>query len=225
MQGASQIKLTAGGGVASPHSPLDVATFTDARAPRRRRSCRELGHLCHRARVHARIDPALGRGRREGDRARPSDGRAHRTAAGRTGHLAQHPAASAGNGRRLSARFGGMAQVSGSTRRHGRRVQLCEEVQDQDGVRHRRPLLRGAREAAGSAPGQPDPLVHACGSARHGDRDQRRTAGALRQAQPLSRQARRRRGRRARRPPAGRRQPGREHQPHRRSRRATSWSS
>ncbi len=28
MMGASQIKLTAGGGVASPHSPLDVATFT-----------------------------------------------------------------------------------------------------------------------------------------------------------------------------------------------------
>jgi imidazolonepropionase-like amidohydrolase len=30
MQGASQIKLTAGGGVASPHSPLDVTTFTEA---------------------------------------------------------------------------------------------------------------------------------------------------------------------------------------------------
>jgi len=30
MLGASQIKLTAGGGVASPHSPLDVVTFTDA---------------------------------------------------------------------------------------------------------------------------------------------------------------------------------------------------
>jgi imidazolonepropionase-like amidohydrolase len=28
MQGASQIKLTGGGGVASPHSPLDVSTFT-----------------------------------------------------------------------------------------------------------------------------------------------------------------------------------------------------
>lgn len=28
MQGASQIKLMAGGGVASPHSPLDVSTFT-----------------------------------------------------------------------------------------------------------------------------------------------------------------------------------------------------
>ena len=29
MQGASQIKLTAGGGVASPHSPLDAVTFTE----------------------------------------------------------------------------------------------------------------------------------------------------------------------------------------------------
>jgi imidazolonepropionase-like amidohydrolase len=29
LQGASQIKLTAGGGVASPNSPLDVATFTE----------------------------------------------------------------------------------------------------------------------------------------------------------------------------------------------------
>jgi imidazolonepropionase-like amidohydrolase len=28
MQGASQLKLTGGGGVASPHSPLDVSTFT-----------------------------------------------------------------------------------------------------------------------------------------------------------------------------------------------------
>src|SRR5262252_4095243 len=29
MQGASQIKLTAGGGVASPHSPIDVSPFTE----------------------------------------------------------------------------------------------------------------------------------------------------------------------------------------------------
>jgi imidazolonepropionase-like amidohydrolase len=29
MLGASQIKLTAGGGIASPHSPLDVTTFTE----------------------------------------------------------------------------------------------------------------------------------------------------------------------------------------------------
>ena len=30
MLGASQIKLTAGGGIASPHSPIDVSTFTEA---------------------------------------------------------------------------------------------------------------------------------------------------------------------------------------------------
>ena len=30
MLGASQVKLTAGGGVASPHSPIDVSTFTEA---------------------------------------------------------------------------------------------------------------------------------------------------------------------------------------------------
>jgi imidazolonepropionase-like amidohydrolase len=30
MHGATQIKLTAGGGVSSPHSPLDVVTFTEA---------------------------------------------------------------------------------------------------------------------------------------------------------------------------------------------------
>jgi imidazolonepropionase-like amidohydrolase len=29
MQGATQVKLTAGGGVASPHSPIDVVTFTE----------------------------------------------------------------------------------------------------------------------------------------------------------------------------------------------------
>ena len=30
MQGASQVKLTAGGGVSSPFSPIDVTTFTEA---------------------------------------------------------------------------------------------------------------------------------------------------------------------------------------------------
>ena len=36
MQGASQIKLTAGGGVASPHSPLDAIHLHRGRAARRR---------------------------------------------------------------------------------------------------------------------------------------------------------------------------------------------
>ena len=51
-----------------------------ARAARRRRSGRELGHLRHRARLHARLDPAGDRRRREVHRARPPDGRSDRQA-------------------------------------------------------------------------------------------------------------------------------------------------
>ena len=42
MHGASQIKLTAGGGVTSPHSPLDAVTFTEPEVPLRWRR-RETG--------------------------------------------------------------------------------------------------------------------------------------------------------------------------------------
>ena len=58
MQGATQIKLTAGGGVASPHSPLDVTTFTEAELRAAVEAADELGHLRHRARVHAGVDTA-----------------------------------------------------------------------------------------------------------------------------------------------------------------------
>jgi transposase len=71
MQGASQIKLTAGGGVSSPFSPLDVST---GRAPRCGRGRRELGDLCHCSCLHAGCDPAIDRSRRQVHRARASDG-------------------------------------------------------------------------------------------------------------------------------------------------------
>ena len=45
MQGASQIKLTAGGGVSSPFSPLDVSTFTEPELRAAVGSGRELGYL------------------------------------------------------------------------------------------------------------------------------------------------------------------------------------
>ena len=103
MLGASQIKLTAGGGVASPNSPLDVVHLHRARAARRRRSRRELGHLRHRACLHAGVDPAGDRRRREVHRARPPDGRSDRQADRRAGHLAEHAAVSRRTGRRVSA--------------------------------------------------------------------------------------------------------------------------
>ena len=78
MLGASQIKLTAGGGVASPHSPLDVTDLHRARAARRRGGRRELGDLRDRACLHARVHHAGDRRRREVHRARPPHGRGDR---------------------------------------------------------------------------------------------------------------------------------------------------
>ena len=94
MLGATQIKLTGGGGVASPHSPLDVDHLHRARAARRRRGGGQLGDLCHRACLHARVHPTRDRGRREVHRARASDGRTDGQADGRARHLAEHSAVS-----------------------------------------------------------------------------------------------------------------------------------
>ena len=78
--GASQIKLTAGGGVASPHSPLDASTFTE---PELRAAVEAAENWGTYVTVHAytpSLDPAGDRRRREVHRARPPDGRADRPA-------------------------------------------------------------------------------------------------------------------------------------------------
>jgi imidazolonepropionase-like amidohydrolase len=56
--GASQIKLTAGGGVSSPHSPLDVSTFTEAEL---RAAVEAAGNWGTYVTVHAYTPPAIQR--------------------------------------------------------------------------------------------------------------------------------------------------------------------
>jgi imidazolonepropionase-like amidohydrolase len=56
MLGASQIKLTAGGGVASPHSPLDVSTFT---VPELRAAVEAAGNWNTYVAVHAYTSAAI----------------------------------------------------------------------------------------------------------------------------------------------------------------------
>jgi imidazolonepropionase-like amidohydrolase len=56
MLGAAQIKLTAGGGVASPHSPLDVATFTE---PELRAAVEAAGNWGTYVTVHAYTPKAI----------------------------------------------------------------------------------------------------------------------------------------------------------------------
>ena len=58
MLGASQIKLTAGGGVASPHSPLDVSTFTE---PELRAAVEAAGNWGTYVTVHAYTPAAIRR--------------------------------------------------------------------------------------------------------------------------------------------------------------------
>ena len=82
-QGASQIKLMAGGGVASPYNPLESTQYTEAEIRAGGGSGRKLGHLRHRTRVYAARDPAGGCRRRQVHRTRPLDRRAHRQVAGR----------------------------------------------------------------------------------------------------------------------------------------------
>ncbi len=89
MQGASQIKLTAGGGVSSPFCPIDVSTFTEAELRAACRSGRQLGDLRRRARLYAIGDSAIDCRRCEVHRARLPDGRDHRQADCREGRVAE----------------------------------------------------------------------------------------------------------------------------------------
>jgi len=59
-QGASQIKLMAGGGVASPYNPIESTPVHRTRDSFRGGGGRELGHLCDRTRLYPARDSASG---------------------------------------------------------------------------------------------------------------------------------------------------------------------
>lgn len=63
MRGASQIKLTAGGGVSSPHSPLDVVSFSEAELRAAQDAARDWGTYVT---VHAYTPEAISRSIRAG---------------------------------------------------------------------------------------------------------------------------------------------------------------
>ena len=81
-QGASQIKLMAGGGIASPYNPIEFDPVHRTGDSRRGRSGRQLGHVCNGTRLYAARDSASRRCRRQMHRTRPAYRRAHRKVAG-----------------------------------------------------------------------------------------------------------------------------------------------
>ena len=88
-QGASQIKLMAGGGVSSPYNPIESTQYTEAEIRAAVEAADNWGTYVDRARVYAACDPTSGRRRRQVHRARPVDRRAHRQVAGGQGHLVE----------------------------------------------------------------------------------------------------------------------------------------
>ena len=187
--GATQIKLTAGGGVASPHSPLDVTTFTEAELRAAVEAAENWGtYVTVHAYTPASIQRAIAAGVKCIEHGHLMDEATAKLIAER-GVWLEHSGVPRRTGRRVSARLATTGQGVRGVRRHGYRVSASAEAQAQNGVGHRHPVFPEARASPRGTARQAGTLVHPRRNARHGDRDERRTAGPVREAQPLSRQA------------------------------------
>ena len=217
MLGASQIKLTAGGGVASPHSPLDVSTFT----PEELRAATEAaGNWGTYVAVHAYTSEAIQRAIEAGvkviEHGHLMDDATARMMAERGIWLSTQPFLDdedaipfpPGSDQAAKAQevFTGTDNVYRLAKQYGIRTAFgTDTLFSKDWRTAKAPSSPSSR--AGTRPPRPG----------DGDVGQRRPAAALRTAQPLPRPPRRGGGRSPRRPPAGRRQPTRGHRPDRRS--------
>jgi imidazolonepropionase-like amidohydrolase len=213
LQGATQIKLTAGGGVASPHSPLDASTFTEAELRAAVEAAENWGTYVT---VHAYTPISIQRAIAAGVKCIEH------------GHLMDEPTAKlvAEKGIWLSTQAfpDEMADAfpPGSPEREkafevfagtDRTFTLAKQYKIKTAFGH--PVLPAASAAPRGVADQTRPLVHARRNTDHGDRDERPTPGTVRQAQSLSWQARRSRGRRTRRPPPRRGRSSHQHQTNR----------
>ena len=189
MQGASQIKLTAGGGVASPFSPLDVVTFTEpelraaveaaenwgtyvcthatrlflSNAPSPRAKCIEHGHLMDDETARLMADKGI--------------------------WLSTQPFLEEARRRSAAWSFG-----TGEKEQVMQGPTTCTASRRSTVSRPRSAptsCFRRAKRAAGKSLGRTRPLVHARRSADHGNVNKRRIACSVRSSQSLSRQARR----------------------------------
>ena len=217
MQGASHIKLTAGGGVASPHSPLDVSTFTEAELRAAVEAAENWGTYVT---VHAYTAASIRRAIAAGVKCIEH------------GHLMDEATAKliADKGIWLSMQAFpdelGEAFPPGSFEREkamevfagtDKTYKLAKKYKIKTAFGTDILFSQRLAQRHGDTADQAGPLVHPRRNARDGYRDQRRIAGAVREAQSVPWQARRRRGRRVRRPPARRRGPACQHQAARRS--------
>ena len=190
MQGASQVKLTAGGGVSSPFSPIDVTTFTEAELRAAVEAAENWGtYVAAHAFTPAAIRGAIAAGVKCIEHGFLMDEATAKLIAEKGVWLSLQPLP---EDLRLGFPVGSVQRAKADEvwPGIGQDLRAGEEVQDQDGVGHRCAVLPRAGAATRRNSGLACPLVHPRRSAGHGDIDKRRTAGAVRQAQSLSGQAR-----------------------------------
>ena len=225
MQGASQIKLTAGGGVSSPFSPIDVTTFTEAELRAAVEAAENWGtYVVAHAFTSTAIQRAIAAGVKCIEHGFLMDEATAKLIADKGVWLSLQPLPEE---MRTGLPVGSVQRAKAEEvwPGIGRTYELAKKYKIKTAWGTDVLFSRALAQRQGADSGLADPLVHARRSARDGDRHQRRTAGAVRQAQSLSGKARRRRRRRAGRPAAGRRQSARRTSTSLPIPRRISWSS
>ena len=169
MQGASQIKLTAGGGVSSPFSPIDVTTFTEAELRAAVEAAENWGtYVVAHAFTPAAIQRAIAAGVKCIEHGFLMDEATAKLIAEKGIWLSMQPLP---EDLRLGFPVGSVQRAKADEVWPGisQDLRAGEEVQDQDGVGHRCAVLPRAGAATRGNSGLAYPLVHARRSAGHGD--------------------------------------------------------
>ena len=211
MLGASQIKLTAGGGVASPHSPLDVSTFTEAELRAAVEAAENWGtYVTVHAYTSASIRRAIDAGVKCIEHGHLMDESTARLIAEKGIWLSTQafpdemaeafPPGSTERAKALEV-FAGTDRTFSLAKKYKLKTAFGTDVLFSQQLAQRQGELL-TKLVQWFTPSR---------NARDGDRDQRSTTCTIREAQSISRQAGRSRGRRARRPSARGRRPDRQH--------------
>ena len=179
-QGASQIKLMGGGGVSSPHNPIESTQFTEAELHAAVEAAENWGtYVAVHAYTPAAIRQAIAAGVKCIEHGQLIDEPTAKLLADKGIWWSLQPLTYDADS--LCADEPGVAEEgAGSVRGNRERLQAREEVQDQDGLGRRYPGRCGGCQPAGAISRHDGPLVHACRSAQDGHRRQWRVDGALR---------------------------------------------
>ena len=206
MQGATQIKLTAGGGVSSPFSPLDVTTFTDAELRAAVEITENWGtYVAAHAFTSDAAQRAVAAGVKCIEHGFLMDEATAKLIADKGVWLSLQPLPEemrtglpVGSVQRAKADevWPGIARTYELAKKYKIKTAWGTDVLFSQALAQRQGAILASLAA----------LVQPGRSARHGHQHQRPIAGFVRQAQSLSRQARRRGARRARRSHCGERQ-------------------